>query len=86
MNRALLTRPTLKVPTQLLGKLGEQLEWIPESLRQSRELRASPWSCALKHPEADPNFNTDSGAHGHFGSAVWLLASTTYSELRGLTV
>lgn len=86
MNRVLLTRPTLKVPTQLLCKLGEQLWCLCESLRWSRELRASPWSCALKHPEADPNFNTESGAHGHFGSAVWHSASITYTELRGLTV
>lgn len=40
--------------------------------------------CAPEHPEADPNFNMESGAHGHFGSAAWHSASTTYSQRRGL--
>lgn len=47
---------------------------------------ASVWSCALAQPEADPNFSMESGAHGHFGSAVWHSASSTYSKLCGLAV
>lgn len=69
------TRPHLNLPTWLLHKLG--LWQLCESLLWSRDLPPSPRSCAPEHPEADPNFNTESGAHGHFGSAVWHSASTT---------
>lgn len=86
MNRGQVDMTHLKLANVAAVWGGGAALAAPESLLWSRDLPTSPWSCTPEHPEADPNFNTESGAHGHFGSAAWHSASTTYSKLHGLAV